>query len=760
MIKGIRQAVNKFFIQNTSAFWTGYNPTTWNKKALLNEYRNKVFPVVSAIAEDASKIEFTVHRKVRGKLEPVANHPFLELIAKPNPDFSQFQFLELHFTFLKLVGESFWYLAKGEKTSQPREIYLLRPDYVEVKVEKEDNPTGLVSFYEFRNDKGEKIRLEKNEILHFKMPNPKDPSRGLSPVEASRAYVETETFTATWTRNSVFNSGRPSSIVSVKGNIGDDQFRALKKEAKDQYSSPDNAGKIMFIRGIDGVDVKEMGMTLGEAGLRDIKDLNRDDIMMAYRVSKPMMGIFDDINRASAITAKNLFIESIVKPELDRLIDHLNAFFMPMWNQDVVLGYKDLTSVSREEQVEEWDKGLNKWLTINDIRQERGLEGVPGGDVIYQPLTLVPLSSKPEQRTVSTKKIIQKLNQKERTNRREVGEKFRKTLFSRAEPWVKKYQEQVNKEFKLQRSEILGASRAYKNNKKKQIENWFFDINASTNRLIGSLVPLTLDIMQDQSENAFDIVGVNPRPLDQERLRQIARERIERFANHTNDETLRLIGDSIGEGIAEGESIRDLRKRIEDIYGSAIENRSERIARTETIYASNESANETYRQLGVKQKEWLANPGACEFCQELDGTIIEINGTFLAEGETLTGINGGVIDITYDDKTHPPLHPNCRCTVIPVLGDDFNAIVPDSVEPQAQEVEVVEKQENEKSEKSEKQDIEAREQYLQELKKSYQEMDKRTSESKKLLEKIKEEREKLRKDRSEIKELMRELNNV
>lgn len=78
--------------------------------------------------------------------------------------------------------------------------------------------------------------------------------------------------------------------------------------------------------------------------------------------------------------------------------------------------------------------------------------------------------------------------------------------------------------------------------------------------------------------------------------------------------------------------------------------RSETIARTEILRASSEGRNQAWQQ-GIAegyispdaQKQWVAEPDACEICSPLDGETVGITDEF----------PGG----------DPPLHPNCRCTL-------------------------------------------------------------------------------------------------
>jgi len=152
-----------------------------------------------------------------------------------------------------------------------------------------------------------------------------------------------------------------------------------------------------------------------------------------------------------------------------------------------------------------------------------------------------------------------------------------------------------------------------------------------------------------------------------ERIKNLVLLRISKLADETNDQTIEMISSTLTEGFLAGDSIKELMRRIELVYGEAISTRSERIARTETIWTSNEAANEAYLQSPVvTHKEWHAEPNACEFCGELDGKIVGKSETFLSLGQTFEGSDEGKFNINYTDIVHPPLHPNCRCAILPV----------------------------------------------------------------------------------------------
>jgi hypothetical protein len=248
---------------------------------------------------------------------------------------------------------------------------------------------------------------------------------------------------------------------------------------------------------------------------------------------------------------------------------------------------------------------------------------------------------------------------------------FRILLYRAQAEWEKKYLSAVNKEFELQKQEIFDKH-PEKNFSQKAMSDWLFDAITSKARFMATLTPLSIALMQSQAEYAFDLTGDDENLELQitQRMLNYIHERIDRFVSATNDETIGLIESSLAEGIKDGETLYKLKQRISEIYFNATTIRSERIARTETIAASNEAANEAYRQSPLTvAKEWHTEPDACEFCASLNGTIVGLDEEFVAQGEEIEGHDHGKFQADYESIKHPPLHPNCRCAILPVASD-------------------------------------------------------------------------------------------
>lgn len=121
--------------------------------------------------------------------------------------------------------------------------------------------------------------------------------------------------------------------------------------------------------------------------------------------------------------------------------------------------------------------------------------------------------------------------------------------------------------------------------------------------------------------------------------------------SETTRDDLRMLIES---GVGEGSSVADVAEAIESsfVFSSA---RAEMIARTELAYAHVGGNMQGWKDTGtVGQKQWVVGAGCCDECDELDGTVVDLDDTFSTSDGDIDG---------------PPLHPNCRCDVIPIVKE-------------------------------------------------------------------------------------------
>lgn len=122
-----------------------------------------------------------------------------------------------------------------------------------------------------------------------------------------------------------------------------------------------------------------------------------------------------------------------------------------------------------------------------------------------------------------------------------------------------------------------------------------------------------------------------------------------------NDTTLDRVGTLLADSLESGKAYSDLaRNLLKDQITSRVVTDSARattIAVTEISRALNTATVDNYNAFGVEKVEWLAiDTGTCDICPANE-----------AQGPIPIG------EMFESGDTEPPAHPNCRCTVLPVV---------------------------------------------------------------------------------------------
>tara|TARA_R110002051_G_scaffold49659_2_gene96844 strand:+ start:8514 stop:11015 length:2502 start_codon:yes stop_codon:yes gene_type:complete len=131
----------------------------------------------------------------------------------------------------------------------------------------------------------------------------------------------------------------------------------------------------------------------------------------------------------------------------------------------------------------------------------------------------------------------------------------------------------------------------------------------------------------------------------------------------------------IATGVRNGLSTEDIRRNIQGLLEEEpdtgiipIRARAEMIARTEVAMIHEEAKFQAWKESGVvTMKQWQVSAGACSSCQTL--AVMQPNPIPLDEPFAVQGQQVGKIKVWRTMMT-APLHPNCRCGTIEILGDE------------------------------------------------------------------------------------------
>jgi len=246
-------------------------------------------------------------------------------------------------------------------------------------------------------------------------------------------------------------------------------------------------------------------------------------------------------------------------------------------------------------------------------------------------------------------------------------ERFRAT----ARPYEAKYRKMLKETFSMQMDEVLFTLQWYKS---KGIED---NIDWNKYRIIYNefgqlLLEQIYDDWGSQEMQTLE-VGISfdvKNPLVHESIMTRANKFSDSIVNTTRDWLHVVITENINLGPY------GLEKKIRQLYPEMSKYRSVRIARSETIFAMNEGAERSYIQSGVvDQKRWICahDERLCPICSYMDGKTINVGTNYFNQGESLTvakpqkASDTLTVTFNYESISHPPIHPSCRCSIVPII---------------------------------------------------------------------------------------------
>lgn len=313
----------------------GHQGSTSSLRSMTNV--GTVFSIVNRTAEAASGVEWKLYRKrtdgrrthaYEGMDErtEVTQHLALKVWEKPNPFFTRQELVEVYTQHMCLTGEAWWALGRMSGFAAPTEIWPVRPDRMAIV----ESPTEYIAAYEYANPDGSRTRLETDEVIFSRRPDPLDAYRGVGPVQSVLAKIDSIRYSDEWNRNFFLNSAEPGGIIKINRDLDDDEFRRLQFRWNETHKGVGNAHRVAILDAEDAEWIDRQAIHR-DMQFAELSQLNSEQIREAFGFPKPMMGTVTDVNRANAEAAAYVFARWILVPLLERIKQALNNEFLPLF---------------------------------------------------------------------------------------------------------------------------------------------------------------------------------------------------------------------------------------------------------------------------------------------------------------------------------------------------------------------------------------------------------------------------------------------
>lgn len=368
-------AIKDWFIKSSKTItkkFSGFNvrnfllPPKMYTKDYLTSYSESgwLYACTNKIAQSVAESKVTASKTLRnGNVKIVNDSKVMELLKNPNPFQSQYEFMELSDMLLSLTGKCFWYVAK-DNMGQPQELWIMSPQYVSIVPDEEEFIKGFVY-----NATGQAIPLERDEVIFVNIPDPYDMYNGIGPAQAAGFAIETDKYANKWNRNFFFNNATPDTVVLTEGTMDDDTYERVKASWNEAFGGVDNARKAAILEQIK--DVKMLSTSARDMDFVNLKNTTRDEILAVFGVPKVLLGMTENVNRATAETAKLVFDENVVQPRLKRLEDKINNELVPLFGEQIEIQLTSRRIINPDFVVSTINEGFKNGYISSEVAKEQ-----------------------------------------------------------------------------------------------------------------------------------------------------------------------------------------------------------------------------------------------------------------------------------------------------------------------------------------------------------------------------------------------------
>ncbi len=366
-------------------------PAPWagDQSEQVKHYKHWVYAAIRAIRDRAAAAEMTLTGKVGDEWALVDDHPFLELMRRVNPIQTRWQVLAGTVEFLELTGNAYWYVPQS-RLKIPGEIWLMPSQRMKVVPSK----TDFVDRYEQIVGGGKpNIPFERDEIVHFRYPNPNSLYYGWSPLQAAAGAVDAHEEMLSAQVVAFSHGVKPPKIVFTTPQVISDEaaLSRLTTSLQQKYAGSDNRESIMVAHG--GLKPERLTLTPEEMDFLDSKISTKKEIMGIFGVPLIMTGETDDANKSIADAMERIFARNTLQPKLSLISQQIEQDMLRWYPADLRLAFKPDVPADREQVREDvkaaFDRGA---LTVDEVRAMLTSKKPLGDDTRVLASSVIPIT--------------------------------------------------------------------------------------------------------------------------------------------------------------------------------------------------------------------------------------------------------------------------------------------------------------------------------------------------------------------------------
>jgi HK97 family phage portal protein len=344
---------------------------------------------VTKLASNCARSDFQLYRGDT----MLESGPVWKLFRDVNPILSRYQLWEATVSWLFSRGECFW-LYPLPNAGVPEAFYLPDPSQMKESVDRDGNITLWTR--ELENDK---IPYLPTELVHFRLWNPWNRIRGVNPLIALDYDLGMDYQATRANFSMLLNGAVPSGLLKTDNpTMSTEQAQEIKTRWNESHRGSNKRGEIAVLGA--GTSYQSIQLSPQDMEYFNTKKWTREAIMAKYGVPLVLSGANQESSPLSGTDTRyqmRNFWEGTLIPILRFIEDKLETDFFGRHKLDLTGTFNtdDIPELQQDENersardLADISSGVR---TINEVRDEQGLDPVPWGDVWWAPLALSPVS--------------------------------------------------------------------------------------------------------------------------------------------------------------------------------------------------------------------------------------------------------------------------------------------------------------------------------------------------------------------------------
>ena len=633
-----------------------------------------VYGAVNQIALNVARVPLVCYSTTgKDRVELPFSHPLVKSLSTPNVMYSGLKLREMLMMDWMLNGQAFLYDVQGNLeslSSVPHTLIRRIPSRMKLVMNAQNT---AIDHYEYTVSDTVKVDYSPENVLRLYFPDPASDTGAMSPFVACAQSVKLDNAARVWNASLMENGGRPSMFVSVPPDTTatPEQLGAWR-ELLAKFTGAPNAGRI-FWTGNTPFKIDKADLSPADVHWVEAMRIAMRDVSTAFGVPSVLLNDAENSTYANFATAVRVFQTMTVIPLLDMLTAELTSFLSPKFGGNLEVSYDaDKMPALDESTAEKWARvEAATYITVNEKRAANGYEEIEGGDVVLVGASTMPLGTTldmtddmPDEDDESEmpRGAVEDLELRaDDTPSVQYWKRFERSRTPFYAAWEKRYRDEFTREMHA----VMKAAKQAQTPATLE----YAALNAVDSRR-GSWEKLLSTLYRDVADTfarpTFEALSGKQRaasnPWDAAVTAWIANnaaEKVREPIGTTRDQ----IRKALAAGVAEGEHVVKLAKRLEALYvTNIVPNRARLIARTEVIGASNLGSLEGARATGLDlKKKWLATPQPMRtrstHLAAGRGKAIPLDEAFIVGGQRLMHPGDGSLGASASEVC------NCRCAM-------------------------------------------------------------------------------------------------